>query len=233
MLPGPNYYYRCPRCSTVAYRSSIATGNTFGAAYWSDAKREAPMLPESPALVACPACNAYLWIASLTPIGQHDWYLPTVRQLVGQRHIEPQQEPPEEWRNAPQFRAPNGKDLVQALDAGLADTPERERYLRLRLWWSLNDPHRGEDNGDAPRSDAERFQGNLDRLAPLLGDSPNDRLLRAEIARECGSLARSIELCDSLIGMDVEAHLKETASLIRARAFQQDTRVFRLDSATV
>ena len=233
MLPGPNYYYRCPRCSTVAYRRSIASGNTFGAAYWSDAKREAPMLPESPALVACPACNAYLWVASLTPIGQHDWYLPTARQLVGQLPIEPEKEPPEEWRNAPRFLAPEAKDLAQALDAGVADTPEREKYLRVRLWWSLNDQYRGEGNGDALRSNGERFQGNVDRLALLLDGSPNDTLLRAEIARESGSFTRSIELCDVLIGMDVVAHLKETAALIRARALQRDARVFRLDLATV
>jgi len=233
MLPGPNYYYRCPRCSTVAYRRSIASGNTFGAAYWSDAKREAPMLPESPALVACPACDAYLWIASLKPIGEHDPYRSIVRQLVGHRPIDGDQEPPAEWRTASQFRVPEAKDLAQALDAGVADTPERERYLRVRLWWSLNDSHRRSDNRDAPRSDRERFQGNLDRLAALLGDTPNDTLLRAEIARESGSFARSIELCDVLIGTDVVAHLKETAALIRARALQRDARVFRLDSATV
>jgi hypothetical protein len=91
----------------------------------------------------------------------------------------------------------------------------------------------GNDNSDAPRRDSDRFQGNLDRLAPLLDDSPNDLLLRAEIARESGFFTRSIELCDVLVGMEVVAHLKGTAALIRGRARQRDARVFRLDSATV
>ena len=114
MLPGPDYYYRCPSCSTVAYRNSIASGNTFGAVHWSDAKREAPMLPESPALVACPSCNAYLWITSLKAIGEFNRY-PSVRQVLSKGE---KREAPAEWANAPEFRAPDANDLAQALDAG-------------------------------------------------------------------------------------------------------------------
>jgi hypothetical protein len=191
------------------------------------------MLPESPALVVCPACNAHLWIASLRSIGEHDWYRPMVRQLVGQRPIKPEQEPPAEWRNAPQFHFPKGDELAQALDAGVADTPERERYLRVRLWWGLNDPHRGDDRPQTQHGSAAAFQSNLERLGYLLDGSPNDKLLRAEIARESSSFTRSIELCDVLIGVYVVAHLKETAALIRGRALQRDARVFRLDPATV
>ena len=228
MLPGPDYYYRCPSCSTVAYRKSIATGNTFGAVYWSDAKREAPMLPESPALVACPNCNVYLWITSLKPIGEFNRY-PSFQQILQQR--QEKQEPPVEWRNAPQFRAPDAKDLAQALDAGLADTPERQRHLRVRLWWSLNDRHRGHDEC-GEHADGTAFRSNLDRLASLLGDSPNDTVLRAEIARESGSFRRAVELCDAVITTGAVAYLKEAADLIRARAIAEDARVFRLDSAS-
>ena len=237
MLPGPDYYYRCPSCTTVVCRHSIATGNTFGAVRWSDAKFEAPMLPESPALVVCPHCNAHLWIDSLSHIGEHDWYLSSlsrVRELAaGQRPIDRDEEPPAEWRSAPQFRAPDAKDLVEALNQGFADTTQREKYLRVHLWWSLNDPHRGDDRPQTQHGGAEAFRSNLERLASLLDDSPNDAVLRAEIARECGSFSRSIELCDALIGIDVEAHLRETAGLIRARALQRDARVFRLESSTV
>jgi hypothetical protein len=225
MLPGPDYYHRCPSCSTVAYQKSIATGNTIGAVYWSDAKREAPMLPEFPALVVCPNCNVYLWIKSLKPIGEFNRY-PAVRQVLRK---EEKQEPPAEWATAPQFRAPDAKNFAQALYAGLADTPELQRYLRLRLWWSLNDRHRRADEGDDVRDDAT-FRSNLDRLATLLDDSANDTLLRAEIARESGRFRVAVELCDALVATSAEAYLKKTSELIRARAIAEDVRVFRLDS---
>ena len=122
MLPGPDYVYRCPKCSALASQSSISSGNTFGAVYWSDAKREAPMLPERPALVACPKCETYLWIESLELVGEVDWY-----------HRD---HSPAEWANAPRFRSPDGNDFVRALSAGVGDTPEHEQYIRVRLWWS-------------------------------------------------------------------------------------------------
>jgi hypothetical protein len=224
MLPGPDYYYRCPSCSAVAYQESIASGNTFGAVYWSDAKREAPMLPESSALIACPICSTYLWIESLVPIGQFNRY-PSLQQITSK-----QERPklPVEWADARQFRTPDAKDLAHALDAGLADTPERERHLRVRLWWRLNDRHRGDEKRDESADDTT-FLSNLDKLASLLDDGANDALLRAEIARERGCFSRAVELCDALISMNAAAHIKETAGLIRARAVAEDARVFRLD----
>ena len=206
MLPGPDYYYRCTSCLTVAFLDSIASGNTFGAVHWSDAKREARMLPESPALVACPNCDACLWIASLKPIGQFDRFRSCASILAGQE----KQEPPAEWGSAPRFRTPDARDLARALDAGLADTVERQRYLRIRLWWRLNDRRRRAGERDE-HADGATFQSNLDRLASLLDDSANDTLLRAEIARESGSFIRAVEQCDALITTSAESHLTETA----------------------
>ena len=177
------------------------------------------MLPDSPALVACPNCNAYLWIASLKPLGQLDTY----------RTQPEDQEIPGEWKDAPEFRTPDAEDIARALDAGLADTVERERELRISLWWSRNDRHRGHEERDEIADDP-RFHSNLDRLASLLDESANDTLLRAEIARESSDFRRAIELCDALVAMDPKAHLKEIAVLIRTRALPGDARVFRLDS---
>ncbi len=211
MLPGPDYVYRCPNCSALASQSSISSGNTFGAVYWSDAKREAPMLPERPALVACPSCKTYLWIESLELVGEVDWY-----------HRDSS---PAEWAKAPRFRSPDGNDFVRALNAGLGDTPEREQYIRIRLWWSLNDAYRKDD---APRGRRDRtFLDNLGRLGLLLDGSANDTLLRVEIERESSNFERAIQLCDKLLGMNVDRHLIEIATLICARAIAKDERVFR------
>jgi len=38
------------------------SGNTFGATFWTDGKRDAPMLPDLPEFVKCPHCKLLLWI---------------------------------------------------------------------------------------------------------------------------------------------------------------------------
>lgn len=217
MLPGPDYVYRCPNCSALAKQGSISSGNTFGAVYWSDAKCEARMLPESPALVACPNCGTYLWKKSLELVGKVEWYRPFRPAAAG--------ETPAEWAKAPYLRSPDGDDFTQALSAGLGDTPERERYIRVRLWWSLNDAYRTDNAGH--RGEDTAFLGNLVRLALLLDDSANDTLLQAEIARESGRFEQAVQLCDKIVGTHAEKHLIETAALIRARAMAKDVRVFQ------
>lgn len=53
MIPGPNYVYKCPNCSALLTRESIASGNSFGSKLFSDGKRIAPMNPELPNLTKC------------------------------------------------------------------------------------------------------------------------------------------------------------------------------------
>jgi hypothetical protein len=43
-------------------RPSCAEGNTIGAIYWTDGKREAKMLPNHPWLVKCPVCSRLFWV---------------------------------------------------------------------------------------------------------------------------------------------------------------------------
>lgn len=138
--------------------------------------------------MACPKCETYLWIESLEQVGAVDWY--------------DHDNSPTEWATAPRFRSPDAKDFVRALSAGLGDTPEREQYIRVHLWWSLNDGYRTDD---APRGKRDRtFLDNLERLGLLLDDSANDTLLRAEIERESSNFERAIQLCDQLLGMNAD-----------------------------
>ena len=51
MLPGPTTIKRCPGCKGLLAEGTLASGNTLGATFWTDGKREAPMLPEMPWLV--------------------------------------------------------------------------------------------------------------------------------------------------------------------------------------
>jgi len=65
MLPGLTIIKKCSACSKLIKQETISSGNTFGATFWTDGKREAPMLPEQPWLVMCPHCHVPLWIDEL------------------------------------------------------------------------------------------------------------------------------------------------------------------------
>jgi hypothetical protein len=44
----------CPHCRAHVVQEDTLSGNTIGATFWTDGKREAKMLPDHPALAKCP-----------------------------------------------------------------------------------------------------------------------------------------------------------------------------------
>ena len=50
---------KCPYCGTKKELINLVSGNTFGAVYWSDNKRIAPMLPQASPVQKCPHCKKY------------------------------------------------------------------------------------------------------------------------------------------------------------------------------
>ena len=57
----------CPRCGATLYQRQLWSGNTLGARYYSDRKREAPMLPSFPSFSKCPKCGELFWVRDLKP----------------------------------------------------------------------------------------------------------------------------------------------------------------------
>jgi len=57
MVIGSDIYYKCPACGKVLKNRSILSGNTFGATFYSDGRRNALMLPDIPNLTKCPKCQ--------------------------------------------------------------------------------------------------------------------------------------------------------------------------------
>jgi len=63
MVPGDDEILGCPSCGAPHRRGSLVSGNTEGARWWSDGKREAPMLPSSPLVTCCRGCGRYFWLS--------------------------------------------------------------------------------------------------------------------------------------------------------------------------
>jgi len=210
MLPGPTIYRKCPHCSNVFKSESLASGNTFGATHWSDGKVDAPMLPEFSQIVRCAECEKFIWIKETEIAGEFDWF-----------NREDDENPPQEWENARSPLDPKIEDFVIALEEGQGSSNEKESYLRMQLWWHLNDPVRnGERSAILPPVNEELFLSNLKHLSQLLIDgSPDDQIMRAEIARECGEFDK----CKSLLS-DIPEKYASVCEQIRFFA-DEDNRV--------
>lgn len=190
MQPGPTYIVACPHCGELAQQHTVASGNTFGAIFWSDGKQDAPMLPDYPVVTKCSRCFGIYWLEDARQLGELSFR---------------SADAPQNWQDAPELVQLTVADLVQALATGFGDFPERERYLRIRLWWAINDMIRYRTRelgpiGFEPASHEHEqhrvlLVDNCVRLAELLDEErPEHRIMKAEIARELGQFEEARRL---------------------------------------
>jgi hypothetical protein len=167
MLPGPTIIKICSECSGLVAEDTVMSGNTFGATFWTDGKRDAPMLPDQPWLVKCPHCQASIWIDEQDKAGEID-----------------DSSKNEKFKDAKSYRTPKLKDYFNILNIGNLDK-KKELYLRFRAWWAGNDERRETVSARNYLSDEEK--ANLEGLYRILDYSnDNDRLMMAELKRELG-----------------------------------------------
>lgn len=119
MTPGPDRVIACPHCGFLARQHTLISGNTFGAIFWSDGKREAPMLPEFPAVAKCHGCKRFYWVNEAKVKGEIE--------LFGDKS----QGVPEEWERAKPIEHLTIDEYIEALDTGVGSDVEKQRYLRV------------------------------------------------------------------------------------------------------
>lgn len=195
---GPTIINQCAACAEPFISGSMMSGNTFGATFWTDGKREAPMLSNRNWLVKCPHCLALLWIDEQKRIGELE------PQWAFQQH--------ENYRYS---ITPTLEDYFAIIDQCISNL-DKERDIRLRAWHASNDQRR---RTDKPIPLAKREVDNLNALALLVDESKeNDRIMKAEIMRELGRFAEAI----SLLEKPFEDNLEEARQLIKNLAENGD-----------
>ena len=175
MTPGPTEILKKPETGSLIKVSTIGSGNTFGARFWSDGKMEAPMLPEDLPVVRHPETGETFW---------------REEECVVIATEDP-------WENDPKCaEVTYGEelredDIIEELKSDDIDL-EQEKYLRIRLWWRWNDPVREGNEELARPSD---FVRNLRELIEFLfEDEDNDRLMMAEAWRQLGKHKAAADL---------------------------------------
>lgn len=248
MKLGPDLIVVCPGCGARACVPSLLSRTTLSVRQWTDGKLLPPALPRTAPITPCRRCGRVYWWGD-TIVGQSTralmlllgtgvlygaplmiylgapsisvagWGLALLATLLGlivrrQRRL---------------MRPALEAHYLDALDAGMGTDRDRELTLRLHAWWAGNDPARervegarsgAESSAVAPRS--ERAEASLRRLLELLdAEAPDERLLKAEAARELGDFERAEEL---LRGDFPEAHAA-VAGRIRELTARRETKV--------
>jgi hypothetical protein len=160
----------CPHCKAQVVQEETLSGNTIGAKFYTDGKREAKMLPDHPALVKCPACSNFFWVDEAVEVDTGF----------------------DAAKGKQQVLAPSGKEMLELL-SGPALPRDKELYVRISAWRSANDAWRRTSNG-MPAFTKDQEQ-NLKALSDMLDEAePNQRILKAEIARELGEFDECLSL---------------------------------------
>jgi hypothetical protein len=195
MIPGPDIIIACPNCDALAKVFSLTSGNTFGASIWTDGKMDAPMLPRPPAITKCHGCDTIYWVADAKQIGEYSFW------ESEESSVDPA------WKDAPEIEQLTEDEYFHAIDSGLGETTEKEQHLRLVTWWCSNDRYR-DSSTSVDQAPEDRCVENMHRLFDLLdAHDVNDRITKAEVARELGNFTKAIDLATTIDDEDTE-HVK-------------------------
>jgi len=198
MQLGPNLIYKCPKCEALILNESIASGNNFDAKIFSDTKSISLMLAEFPIITKCIKCDTIFWLSKMEPIKKIPW---------GYNYKKPS-----EYQEAIFLTI---EDYFRALENGLAENQQDEKYIRMQIWWAYNDRIRINDftiflpetiainkNNKlfTDNNDEMKWRENCEKLISILDPSIEDeKIMIAELYRNLGDF----EKCKSII-LDID-----------------------------
>jgi hypothetical protein len=209
MILGPGEIINCPSCNETFLKQDLISGNTIGGMYFSDGKNHFPMFPEYPQFVCCEMCHSFFWLKDIPS-----------KELPGRNGME---EPAGE--DLPYISWPSAEEFTEAIRLNYFRNDEEEVYLRMHLWWDLNNKYRGGRKGEEVEHTI-LFEDNLKELIRLKQSAkPGDFLMLAEMHRELGLFEQALELLKNV----KEDRLKSIVSQFREKIKQKDRQVFRLN----
>jgi len=204
MIPGPVFIISCPHCGKSAKKQTLISSNTFGAQLWSDARRFAPMKPESPSLVLCKKCNQFYW----------------TKDAKKMTEINNSAEQKEKYRNVDFIEFPTFHQYFKALE-----TIPDEKFIRIRIWQSFNDFFRNGKEKEITQDLQDLNSTNLCALLKLLDESDqNNLLMKTEILRNLGWFEESKQLLDRI----KDSGLLEIKNKFLVEINKQNNQVFQL-----
>jgi hypothetical protein len=199
----------CPDCGCQFTAWEVASCNTFGAKFYTDAYVKRPMYDAGCHLLICPECKRYFWredVPTLESMTDNTYFLNYVANSAERR-----------FRDSPWVQGHHYDDMVRQ---SFWRTTDKEKYIRIRAWWSHNNAYR-ENPTQEFRLSSEQ-EGNLRRLLQLLdANDPHESLMKAEILRELGDF----DECFKLLAEPFEKRFLPTVDAIKALAHDRKRKV--------
>ena len=188
MLPGPTLIYSCPKCGRKVANESLMSGNTFGARFYSDGKREAFMLPEFPDLVSCGSCGNFFFLSQQTPVDELFDY---------------EEQTNSETEDIDQAAFLDIAELERSLGHEVAAKKENEIVIRLQIWRAFNDRTRSGRAMFGNIAEEELWQENCEHLLQLIEPTAAEHIITlAELNRNLGRFEESLHLLEKLNGKE-------------------------------
>ena len=204
MIPGPLKVIKCPSCGMYQQRKTLISGNTIGATFYSDGKRDAPMLPEYPYFIKCPNCNIYFKIISDVIVEES--YSPN-RDISFVRFLSIA-----EYQEAIESRLYNGSD-------------DDLLPLRIALWRTFNDITRNGHTIEEKSVYIENCHSILEAISALNIYDDENRLICAELWRNIGDFKQCKKLLKEL---KKNSYFKKYISAIKAACNAKITYTIRI-----
>jgi tetratricopeptide (TPR) repeat protein len=222
------------------------SGNTFGAKFFSDTKRVAPMLPKFPQITICPKCNTIFWLSKskAVEVEEYDlfddwriakikkpkwWWGKRKRKEYKEREEEHQRKEREEREKYKPARFLHIDEYVLALqNKDVCSSKEDEYYIRLKLWHTFNDRIRNGQPLFENDSEKKHWEDNCRQLIALINSNKGpDKVMIAELKRNLGEFEEAVNLLDSIRHRGNEWWVIDQ---IKAACEKKNTLVFRLDT---
>lgn len=206
MIPGKAKIVKCPYCGTKKELFTMVSGNTFGATYWSDNKRIAPMLPMVSPVQKCPSCGKY-YFEYKNRCGEGKSSSFELGELTFP-----------EWKEA----------YAQFQTEGVDDkTLNNVRYWLIH---SYNDYfHRSKKATKPSDADFEFFSKTVEKLIDSFKwNKAADLLMKAELYREANMMQECRQVLDSIPLDQLNEEHKGIFNGIKLRMEKNDNVVFQL-----
>lgn len=201
MIPGPDFYYKCPKCGNVLSKGSLFSGNTFGAKFYSDGKRIVPMLPSFPVIAKCNVCDTILWLNEANEIKKAETNKIQKADFL------------------------TIYEYLLVIDSKNYSSISDEIFIRQRILWGFNDRIRKGDTLFNGGTDKKLWKENNLRLIELLdSDNINQTFLIIELYRNLGEFDMCRIILES-IANEKHKWLKDT---FNKEIEKKNTLVFRI-----
>ena len=195
MTPGPIIVFSCPSCSERQKKNSLNSGNTFGAALYSDGECVAPMLPSFPFFVKCPKCNVFFTATNIVgEYNPYDSYLDSNRNELMFDNVEVKDIPFAEFLTIDEYKQAISEGLQYSNEEEKTEEKDDIRTMRILMWRVYNDFVRDGKEQYIRNNKDQAYENNCQEILSALQEESEDgyRMMRAELYRNLGDFDMSL-----------------------------------------